>query len=64
MNITAAIAADCLSAKGIAKKMEIDATSEALRAIETACWVEVGKGALVAIDRRDEKHGGLFFQNA
>lgn len=49
-----------LSAKGIAELAKIDPTSEALRDIEYECWVMVGKGEMVAYDRRDECMG-LFF---
>jgi len=53
---------DCaLSAKGVAEYGNIEKTSENLRRIEEECWDYVEAGVMKAIDRRDEKGGGLFF---
>ena len=55
---------DALSAKGISARAKIDADSGDLRKIEGICWALVLSGNLVAIDRREEVSGALFFQKA
>ncbi len=53
-----------VSAIGIAHYAEIDAPSEVLRDITDECWELVNEGVLIPVDRRGERHGGLFFRIA
>ena len=52
---------NALSAKGIAHACKVDADAAELIRIQDACWELCNQGVLVAIDRRDQKNGGLFF---
>ena len=52
-----------LSAREIARRGDVDQTSENLREIESECWDCVQSGFFVAYDlRKETKNPALFFQ--
>lgn len=50
-----------LSPKGIAQYAKIDADTAELNRIQDVCFEAVSEGILVAIDRREDMQGALFF---